>query len=124
MKFTALFATILFILFALVQINDPDPYIWVPFYLVPAAISFIVSRGRYPFFVLIPLAVFYLGFSLYTFPPSLTQWVIDELSNQSMSMKTMSMEEARESLGAMICFLFLSLYGIFYYTVKKIKINQ
>ncbi len=124
MKYTALLATLLFILFALVQINDPDPYIWIPFYLVPAAISFMVSRGRYPFFLIIPLALLYLGFSLYTFPPSLTRWISDELSNQSMSMKTMSMEEARESLGSMICFLFLAIYSVYFYVTKKIRISQ
>lgn len=119
MKYLAFVFIILFTLFTLAQLNDPDPYIWVPFYLVPAAISYAVYRGRYPLLAILPLALLYLGFSLYTFPPSLSAWISDELSNQSMSMKTVSMEEARESLGSMICFAALGIYAFYYYSVKK-----
>ncbi|MFN5375779.1 MAG: transmembrane 220 family protein, partial [Chitinophagaceae bacterium] len=36
-----------FILFALLQINDPDPYVWIPIYGVVALICFFNARKKY-----------------------------------------------------------------------------
>jgi len=38
-------AALVFATFAVFQINDPDPWIWVPVYLVPAAVSGFGARG-------------------------------------------------------------------------------
>lgn len=119
MKYLALFGVIMFALFAVVQVNDPDLYIWVPFYLFSASMSFLAYKNRFPFPVLVSSAVIYFTFSIVTFPPSIYQWVLDELSNSSLSMKTPSMEEARESLGSLICAVFMAFYSIYYYSISK-----
>ncbi|MEY4919290.1 MAG: hypothetical protein RLZZ431_472, partial [Bacteroidota bacterium] len=41
MKFFNIFFCIVFILFAVVQYNDPDPFLWVPIYLYPALLCFL-----------------------------------------------------------------------------------
>lgn len=102
----------MFVLFAAVQINDPDPYIWIPVYLYASVISFLVFKGMYIKWLLLISAIAYLTFSISTFPPSLYNWMMDEINNTSLSMKTPSMEEARESLGSMICFVFIFTYFI------------
>jgi hypothetical protein len=38
---------ILFILFAAVQYNDPDPYIWIPIYLYAAVLCWLAFRNKY-----------------------------------------------------------------------------
>jgi len=119
MKIFALCGIVLFLLFTSVQFNDPDPYIWVPVYLFPAIMSYFVFRGKYFFYLLAIVSGFYLCYSLATFPPSFMAWVSDELNNESLSMKTPSMEVARESLGCMICFVFLAIYAIGYLVNKE-----
>jgi hypothetical protein len=95
--------------------------IWIPAYLTPAIFSYLALKGKYPVKIIVPFAILFLVFALYTFPPSLVQWVSDELNNPSLSMKTPSMEEARESLGSLICFVFLAVYGIKGYLKKEEK---
>jgi hypothetical protein len=41
MKFFNIFFCIVFISFAAVQYNDPDPYLWIPIYLYPALLSYL-----------------------------------------------------------------------------------
>lgn len=99
--------SLLFVVGALVQINDPDPWIWVSIYLIAAFLSGYVALGRYP---MIPLGVVtglcFVG-SLFYFPPSVSDWIAQEWEQQDLTMKTMAMEEARESLGLLIIAIIL-----------------
>ncbi len=45
-RFNQLFVFI-FIFFAVVQYNDPDPYLWVPIYLFPAVLCFLAAREKF-----------------------------------------------------------------------------
>ena len=47
MKIFNIVLTIIFILFALVQYNDPDPYIWTPIYLFCAWVTGYAAIGKY-----------------------------------------------------------------------------
>jgi hypothetical protein len=38
---------VLFVLFSVVQYNDPDPYIWIPIYMYAAVLCWMASRGNY-----------------------------------------------------------------------------
>lgn len=49
MKIFNYFFIIVFILFAAVQYNDPDPYVWMPIYLFPAVLCFLAARNK-PFY--------------------------------------------------------------------------
>jgi hypothetical protein len=37
----------LFLLFAALQYNDPDPYLWIPIYLSAAVCCYFAANGRY-----------------------------------------------------------------------------
>lgn len=110
MKITGLIASIIFILFAAVQYNDPDPLIWITIYSYAAVVSFLVFRGIYVIPALFAGAAFYLAGSLLYFPDSTSSWIYEEWHNESISMKTPEMELARESFGMMICFAFMATF--------------
>ena len=38
---------LIFISFAAVQYNDPDPYLWIPIYLYPAALCFLAASEKF-----------------------------------------------------------------------------
>ena len=104
---------LLFVVGALVQINDPDPWVWVGIYLVASVLCGYVALGRYP---MIPLGIVTVGClagSLYYFPPSVSEWIAQEWEQQDLTMKTMAMEEARESLGLLLIAIVL---GIAWFT--------
>ena len=64
--FNIVFA-ILFILFAALQYNDPDPYIWVPIYLYAAYLCYQAARKKFrPLLYLIGFVVF-AGYAAYLF---------------------------------------------------------
>jgi hypothetical protein len=48
----------IFILFALLQINDPDPYLWIPIYGYASLIAFLNAKDKYDGFANYALIVF------------------------------------------------------------------
>jgi len=47
MKILNAILTVLFILFALVQLNDPDPWLWVTMYIYVAVMCGMAFLGKY-----------------------------------------------------------------------------
>ena len=47
MRIFNLIAAILFALSAILQYNDPDPYLWMPIYLYGAILCWLAFRGKY-----------------------------------------------------------------------------
>jgi hypothetical protein len=104
MKYLSLIFALLFVLFAAVQYNDPDPQIWVPIYAF-AAMACIMAYtrvGRPWFFWL--MALVYAGAAIWQWPPAFEGFLLNE-----MSMKTINIELARESGGLAICALGMGL---------------
>lgn len=62
-KFNIGFAVV-FALFAILQYNDPDPYLWIPIYGYATVICIMNARNKYDFFAHAAAIVFCLGFSL------------------------------------------------------------
>ncbi len=60
MKYFNYIFTLVFILFAALQYNDPDPYLWIPIYLYPAVLCFMAAR-QMP----ISKSLYYIGFVLF-----------------------------------------------------------
>lgn len=103
-----LFWVLAFLLFAYWQLNDPDPEIWVPIYLVAAFFSAIAIKGKHP---LIPLSIVIIACiigAIYFFPESVSKWATYELENKDLTMKTQESEEARETFGLLIMAAVLS----------------
>jgi hypothetical protein len=95
-----------------VQYNDPDPYLWVPIYLFPAALCFLAAREKFYRNAYIGSFIF---FSLYAVYKLLDQnGVIDWLrfhdaANIAATMKAEQpwIEESREFFGLVIILIVL-----------------
>ncbi|GEO06963.1 hypothetical protein AAE02nite_46270 [Adhaeribacter aerolatus] len=107
----AIIMALVFVTFAVVQYNDPDPHIWIPIYLLPAILSLVMWRikNNRPFLllsILLVAALFYFAGAIYQWP---AHWEGVALKN---GMKTINIEEGRESLGLGIVFITLFIYWL------------
>jgi hypothetical protein len=116
-RYFSVFWVIVFVLFAALQLNDPDPLVWVPIYLYAALMAGLAAMGKLNIPALAVGAAFYLAGAIYLFPPSISDWIHNEEQAKSLQMKVPFVEEARESMGLMICFLVLAFY--LYVAFKK-----
>lgn len=93
---------------AYVQINDPDPYIWVPVYLIPSVLSLaivikpsVVDSAIWRSVCLIHLSLSVVGAAY------LLTVVLDLLTKETASF--LVYEEAREFIGVIIVVVWLSI---------------
>ena len=102
----------IFISFAVVQYNDPDPYLWIPIYLYPAVLCFLAAREK---FYKNAYTGGFIFFSLYAVYKLLDQnGVVDWLrfhnaANIAATMKAEKpwIEESREFFGLAIILIVL-----------------
>lgn len=93
MKNISLFFSILFIVFAIVQYNNPDPLFWVSLYLLPAIVCFLSYANRPNKMAYIALLIGYATAAIMLFPDRF------EGIGEQMKADQPWIEEARESLG-------------------------
>ena len=113
MKFFNIFFSVVFILFALVQYNDPDPYLWVPIYLYPALLCYfkvmqkpIHKVAYWAGFLVFGVYAIYKMFDI----NGIVDWVqLHNASNLASTMKAEKpwIEESREFFGLVIILLVL-----------------
>lgn len=112
MRFFNIFFIIVFILFAGLQYNDPDPYIWIPIYLYASYLCYqALSKIYHPTLYIIGL-VAYLGYAVYLFfdKTGVLDWVREHHSEsivQTMKAEKPWIEETREFGGLVIVLLVL-----------------
>lgn len=107
-KYFFSFWSLLFLIFAIVQLNDPDPEVWASVYVVAAIFCGLAVKGKHP---LIPLSLVIIACligAVYFFPESVSSWVSQEVEQRDLTMKTPEMEEARETFGLLIIAAVLS----------------
>ena len=106
---------VMFLGFAAVQYNDPDPYIWIPIYLFPAIVSGLVYTGRKinPLVLVLAAAAYFIG-AYFQWP---AHWAGVALKK---GIKTIDIEEGREALGLVICAV-VSLIYWWYQNQFKVK---
>lgn len=109
------FFTLVFLLFAYWQMNDPDPIIWIPPYLISSYIAFQAARGKFNCEVLVLAIImsFAAGLQIWTEMDAWEGFITDGLS-----MKTHNQELAREAVGLWITTLS---FTIFYLSTKLSK---
>ncbi len=123
MKFFNIFFILVFILFAVFQYNDPDPYLWIPIYLYPAVLCYFEIKQK-PINKKVYLGGF-LVFGVYAIYKLFdTNGIIDwiKFHNASSIAATMKaevpwVEESREFFGLSII---LAVMAINYYKAKKV----
>ncbi len=103
---------VLFVLFAGLQYNDPDPYLWIPFYLYAAALCYLTLRRKYnPALYIIGLGIYSL-YAIYLLfdNTGVLNWMNEhEAENIAQSMKATKpwIEETREFFGLLIVIIVL-----------------
>ena len=127
MKIFNIIFCIVFVLFAAVQYNDPDPYLWVPIYLYPALLCYlefiqkpIRKMAYWAGFLLFGAYAIYKMFDT----NGIIDWVqFHNASNIASTMKaeTPWIEESREFFGLTIILIVLS---INYYKDNKTQPEQ
>lgn len=114
MKIAKIVLSILFVLFAVVQLNDVDPWAWVVFYIYIALLFGLAAVGKYHKYATIGgLAIIVIWMA--TLLPDFINWVNMGMPTITGSMKAESphVELTREFLGLLIAgiavgWLFLS----------------
>ena len=107
MKIANSLFTLLFLVAAFLQLNDPDPILWFNLYLSGAVICFLLLiRPVHPGVLGIALTV-YTAYAFYLFisPDGVLSWYIDhkaENITQSMKADKPWIEETREFFGLLI----------------------
>lgn len=124
MKLFNIFFCLVFIVFAALQYNDPDPYWWIPIYLYSAVLCWFAYRGRfYPKAYLAGIAVYTL-YALYKFFETNGVWDwatkhhADNIAAQ-MKASTPWIEDTREFFGLAILIAVL-LINYFYAKRKQV----
>ncbi len=106
MKITNFILALLFLVFAFVQINDPDPFLWILIYVnMTVLCGLAMFKIQYKVWLLIT-GIIYLVYAVFLFPGAL-EWfrspdrslLFDDLAK----MQFPYIEETREFLGLMIC---------------------
>ena len=126
MKVFNIIFCILFIVSAGLQYNDPDPYVWIPIYLMGAVICFQASKGKvYPVFTLLFSGLF-LIYDLYLFFDKfgVLSWLNEHnAENIAASMKASApwIEETREFFGLLILIIVLM---INYFVSKRTSVKH
>lgn len=122
MKIVNFLLAIMFLLFAFVQINDPDPVVWILIYGSLAVICVMAMFEVYKQRVLLALLVALLGYSIF-FMKGVGEWLRQEnkgdLFDDVAKMQHLYIEESREFLGLMICVLVLAMH--LYHARKKVN---
>ena len=101
MKYIALIFTIIFILFAGLQYNDPDPMLWIPIYLIAAYATFRTYQGKANPEMLLVLIVLSFAGGINSWN-MMTAWEGFFTEGAGMSMKSHNQELAREAFGLWI----------------------
>jgi multisubunit Na+/H+ antiporter MnhB subunit len=100
---TNLIIAIVFVLFALVQYNDPDWYIWGPVYLIPAYFFYKPETAKNNALVYLPI----IGFALWaaSYVPAFINWIYHGTPTITGTMKAdrPEVELMREFFGLIIC---------------------
>jgi len=113
MKYIHLVVSLLFLLFGILQYNDPDFFIWIPIYLFVAFMAF-ASFKKLSFPTLSLVVVLMLGIWTATYLPAFIGWIKDGMPSvtQSMKAETPYVEHVREFGGLFISFIATLIYFI------------
>ena len=127
MKIFNLIFCILFVLFAALQYNDPDPYIWVPIYLYSAVLCWFAFNNKYYGTAYITGIIFYALYAVYKIfdQNGLLDWINEHHAEniaETMKAEKPWIEESREFFGLLILIVVLAidlLYARKKYRTKK-----
>lgn len=103
---------LIFIIFAAVQYNDLDPYLWVPIYLYPSVLCLLAAREKFNKNAYIGGFIFFSIYALYKLldQNGIIDWLrYHDATNIAATMKAEQpwIEESREFFGLLIILIVL-----------------
>ena len=104
---------LMFIAFALVQINDPDPILWVPLYATATYVAIQAYRDQLNTELLVVLFILTTAAGIQSWS-EMTAW--EGFITDGLSMKTHNQELAREAVGLWIA---SASFALFFIVEKK-----
>ena len=124
MKFFNVFFCLAFVLFAALQYNDPDPYLWVPIYLYGAVLCWLAFRNKfYPWAYLTGITVYGVYAIYKVFDQNgLIDWITrHHAENIAETMKAEKpwIEDTRE-FGGLLILIVVLLIDYFFARKKKL----
>ena len=119
MKILNIVFVLIFILSAVLQYNDPDPYLWIPIYLYGAFLCYLAYKNKYNSILYIIGLVFYIGYAVYLFfdNQGVLSWANEhdaESITQTMKATKPWIEETREFGGLLILIVALVINMIWF----------
>lgn len=123
MKTANIILTIVFLIFAILQYNDQDPYVWIPIYLLAAFLCWQATKNKFPgflYFIGIIICLIY-GSYLFFDKNGVLSWANEHAAESlvhTMKADKPWIEESREFGGLIIVLLVLL---INYFTYRKTK---
>ncbi len=119
MKIFNLLLAVVFVLFAVLQLNDPDWEVWTALYLAVAVVCGFAAFGKSNRWVIL-IVMAALVYELYIRIPAFVEWIRDGMPSITESMKasTPYVELVREFLGVAIAFVVI----IFQYTRVRYQV--
>jgi len=106
MKIFKIVTGIIFVIFSYFQYNDPDAAIWIGIYGFAALGCYMSLKDLWPSWVFYALAVLYIAGGIHQWPPHFEGIFFGETK-----MRSINIEEARESLGLGICAMVMIILG-------------
>jgi hypothetical protein len=115
MKFVNFLLAVMFLAFAFLQINDPDPVHWIAIYGLMAVTCVLAAFQVYYRIPMIFFMIVLIGYSI-VFLDGLMEWFAQPdksvLFDEGMKMQYLYIEESREFLGLWICVIVLIIHLI------------
>lgn len=96
--------TLIFVIFAALQYNDPDPLMWILYYLAVSVITGAAAIGKYLKWLVMAVAAVSVVGLVYYFP-GVYDWAINHNAEniaQQMKADKLYIEETREFFGLII----------------------
>ena len=124
MKIFNLVFSILFVLFAALQYNDPDPYLWIPLYLFSAVLCWLAFRNKYYPSLFLTAILIYTLYAAYLFFTKdgmldyLREHRGDDIAGEMKATKPW-IEATREVLGLLIMIIVLLIN--YFYSKRKTR---
>jgi len=124
MKIFNWFFIVTFIIFAGLQYNDPDPYVWMPIYLYAGALCWLSIKKRFPRpaywigWVVYGAYAIYKVFDQYGLLDWITKYHAENIAG-TMKAETPWVEETREFFGLVIVMSVLLINYIYLSMVEK-----
>ncbi|HMP29429.1 MAG TPA: transmembrane 220 family protein [Saprospiraceae bacterium] len=120
MKIFSICSLLLGLICALIQINDPDPFIWIFAYFQLVFLAILEIQGKRHLWFATLVSIGYL-ISFFMYVPDLFQWIIDDMPSvvETMKAENQYIELVREGGGLLLCLIISLIFLSHWYKLNN-----